>query len=130
MAIPHNRRAKMTIDFKKLAFENISDLSDDAIKSILGSVTMVDWTVWDHQDDDIGHSHSCAAACRRAGISKHTHSVVASYFSNDTFWNDYENKWEYCSTELYLVVPNELVSRHTTDFTYEDKALELGYSEY
>jgi len=61
-------------------------------------------------------------------------TVLATSFRDETYFDHFDGKWEYCSTDYAILVPNEVVAEIVADdFTTPPEwvqAVKAGYGEY
>lgn len=77
--------------------------------------------------------YECATALahlQRLGVSVNTHVVIGEYYLDLTHWCDFEQKIEYCGDYRVLLAPSFTMKVWQVDYTFEDIAADLGYSEY
>ena len=102
--------------------------SPSTLREVADQLVQVDFATW-----AMATEWECSHARKRLqglGACVSTHEVIGEYFEDLTHWCDIEHKIEYMSDERVLLAPSKTMKQFTVDYTFEDIAAELGYTEY
>ena len=104
------------------------DWSPSALSEVADQLVEVDYYVW-----RLVTEYQCPIAMaqvQRLGVSVDTHEVIGEYYQDLTHWCDIEQKIEYCEDSRVLLAPSISMQRFKVDFTWEQAAADLGYSDW
>ncbi len=118
-----------TFNHHNTPFTLSSDMwTPSQLREVADQLVEVDYYMW-----KLATRYECVttlARLEKMGVSVDSHEVVGDYYQDLTHWCDIEQKIEYCEDSRVLLAPSKTMKQFKVDYTFEDIAAELGYTEY